>query len=128
MHDDVMAHVSQTVREHVVFPTVDQLQDAVARLAAERAACRLRQIGNSRLGEPLTLLSIGDGPRNAVIIAGVHPNEPVGFHTVLALASLVSDTRELADGWTWHFAVSDPDAARGRVPGAGETRADIAPR
>jgi hypothetical protein len=95
MDDDVMAHVRQTVREHIVFPTVDQLQDAVATLAAERASCRLRQIGNSRLGEPLRLLSIGDGSRNALIIAGVHPNEPVGFHTLVALARLVSDSPDL---------------------------------
>lgn len=98
------------------FCTVDELHAAVARLARESPdVCRLRRIGTSRLGEPLRMLSVGHGPRHALIVGGPHPNEPVGLLTVLHLARLVAATPALRDGagYTWNFIPClDPDATR----------------
>lgn len=98
------------------FCTVDELHAFIDRLAADRPeACRLRRIGTSRLGEPLRMLSIGHGRRNALIVGGPHPNEPVGLLTVRHLARLVADTPALRDGadLTWHFIPClDPDGTR----------------
>ncbi len=56
------------------------------------------------------MVSIGNGPRNALVFAGPHPNEPIGFLTVLSLAEFV---RENDLGHTWHIiGCVDPDGAR----------------
>ncbi|MEV5576417.1 M14 family zinc carboxypeptidase [Spirillospora sp. NPDC052269] len=98
------------------FPSVDDLHaelDAVA--AAQPGLVRQRRIGTSRLGEPLRVLTVGDGPADAVVIGGPHPNEPVGFVTVVALLDLLCRDAELRAelGYRWHFvACADPDGAR----------------
>ncbi|MFF0431678.1 M14 family zinc carboxypeptidase [Streptomyces sp. NPDC004327] len=98
------------------FPTVDALHaelDALA--AAYPALARTRTIGTSRRGDPLRLLTIGDGPANALVIGGPHPNEPIGFRTITALADLLCRDAELREGLglKWHFvACADPDGAR----------------
>ena len=108
----LLVHVRRTVDEHVSFPTVDQVKDAITRLSQVSKGVRVDQIGNSRMREPLRVVSMGAGSRHVLVIAGAHANEPVGFHTMLALAGLLSEMPAFADGWTWHFLpVWDPDAA-----------------
>ncbi|MCE7004974.1 hypothetical protein LWC34_19390 [Kibdelosporangium philippinense] len=88
----------------VGFPGPDDVSAGLAKYS------ELREVGTSRLGEPITMISIGDGPRNALVFAGPHPNEPIGFLTVLALAETVSEN-DL--GHTWHIiGCVDPDGAR----------------
>ncbi|MFD0661193.1 M14 family zinc carboxypeptidase [Thermocatellispora tengchongensis] len=107
--------MSQVPRREV-FPPVDALQAELDRLAAAHAGLvKLRVIGTSRLGEPLRVLTVGDGSTDAVVIAGPHPNEPVGALTVTALIELLCQDAGLrADlGLRWHFvACADPDGAR----------------
>ncbi|ALG05615.1 hypothetical protein [Kibdelosporangium phytohabitans] len=86
------------------FPGPDEV---AARLAEYGTP---RQIGTSRLGEPITMVSIGSGPKNALVFAGPHPNEPIGFLTVPHLAEQVAKD-DL--GHTWHLVgCVDPDGAR----------------
>ncbi|MFD9960110.1 M14 family zinc carboxypeptidase [Amycolatopsis sp. NPDC058986] len=96
--------------------TVDELEAALATLADDHPeVCRLRRIGTSRLGDPLRMLSVGHGPRHALIVGGPHPNEPLGLLTVLHLARLVTEDPALRDeaGYSWHFVPClDPDATR----------------
>ncbi|WP_371779627.1 M14 family zinc carboxypeptidase [Streptosporangium subroseum] len=101
---------------YAAFPSVDAMRaefDQVA--AAHPGLVRLRRIGTSRLGEPLRVLSVGDGPADVVVIGGPHPNEPVGALTVSALITLLCQDAELRTrlGCRWHFvACADPDGAR----------------
>ncbi|MFR9674681.1 M14 family zinc carboxypeptidase [Streptomyces sp. TR06-5] len=97
-------------------PTVDEVVDAARTLAAERPElCRMRDIGASRAGEPLRLLSVGRGRHNCLVVAGPHANEPVGGATAVALARRVVDDPSLhteAEA-TWHFLLClDPDGTR----------------
>lgn len=94
--------------------TVDELNAAVDELAARfPQVTGLRRIGTSRLGEPLRLLSVGDGPQHALVVGGPHPNEPIGLLTVLTLARLVATEPTLRAGLTWHFLPCiDPDGTR----------------
>jgi hypothetical protein len=98
------------------FPTVDALIAWFDDLAAAHPdLVRSRRIGTSRLGEPIGMVSIGDGPRQHLLFAGVHPNEPIGFRTLQHLASeLVSDPALRAESnATWHLVPCiDPDGTR----------------
>ncbi|MEU7828651.1 MULTISPECIES: M14 family zinc carboxypeptidase [unclassified Nonomuraea] len=97
-----------------VIPTIDDMA-ALLRELCDRfpATCRRRLVGASRRGEPLELVSIGDGPQNALVFGGPHANEPAGFLTVLRLASVLCENAAERRGFTWHFiACVDPDGAR----------------
>lgn len=105
-----------TVPEVSHFPTVDRLRADLAGLARTHPdTCRLRRIGTSRLGDPLEELVVGDGPDHAVVVGGVHPNEPIGSVTTHHLArTLAADPELLAEsGYTWHIVgCIDPDGMR----------------
>lgn len=98
------------------YPTVDEVVAAAAGLVERSPGlCRLREVGRSRAGEPLWLLSVGHGSRNVLVVAGPHANEMVGGATVRHLAELVAADPGLRDGVdaAWHFLLCvDPDGAR----------------
>ncbi|MFD3613803.1 M14 family zinc carboxypeptidase [Streptomyces sp. NPDC058676] len=95
------------------YPTVNELVASARALAAHRpGVCALRQVGVSRAGRPLQLLSIGHARRAVLVVAGAHSNEPTGGSTLLAVAERVLAERELRDGTSWHFLLcADPDGA-----------------
>jgi hypothetical protein len=106
---DIDAYTNK-VRCHDHFPSLDESDDALAAIPGRHTT-----IGISRLGEPLRLLSIGTGSRDVLLLCGPHPNEPVGFLTVLETSRIIAEAPELADGadTAWHFVpCTDPDAAR----------------
>ena len=82
-------------------------------LAAHRPdLCVLRQVGTSRAGRPLHLLSVGHARRAVLVVAGAHANEPTGGSTLLSLADRVLRRRELRRDTSWHFLLcADPDGA-----------------
>ncbi|MFJ9574520.1 M14 family zinc carboxypeptidase [Streptomyces bacillaris] len=94
-------------------PTIDELTAEVTALAREHAdLCELVTIGKSRSGEDLTMLIVpGDGP-TIQVVAGPHPNEPVGLATVSALARYVVTSPD-ARRCRWNLLPCiDPDGAR----------------
>ncbi|MCL6673007.1 MULTISPECIES: M14 family zinc carboxypeptidase [Streptomyces] len=95
------------------YPTVTQLISSAGALAAHRPTlCVLRQVGVSRAGRPLHLLSVGRARRAVLVVAGAHANEPTGGPTLLALAERVLRERELRSDTSWHFLLcADPDGA-----------------
>ncbi|NEE04046.1 murein peptide amidase A [Phytoactinopolyspora halotolerans] len=104
----------QRIPEFATIPSVDELNRDFTEIA-ERAGAPLRRIGTSRLGEPLWALTVGDGPAQAVVFGGVHPNEPIGALTATHLARTLVDDDDLRErlGYTWHIVPCiDPDGAR----------------
>ncbi len=95
------------------YPTVTEVFLSAQALAAHRPAlCTLRQIGVSRAGRPLHLLSIGRARRAVLVVAGAHSNEPTGGSTLLAVAERVLHERRLRADTSWHFLLcADPDGA-----------------
>ncbi|MER5431457.1 M14 family zinc carboxypeptidase [Streptomyces sp. NPDC002588] len=95
------------------YPTVPELTSSARALAARHPGlCALRQVGLSRAGRPLHLLSVGHAGRAVLVVAGAHANEPTGGPTLLALAERVLHERELRSGTSWHFLLcADPDGA-----------------
>ncbi|MEU9186778.1 M14 family zinc carboxypeptidase [Streptomyces sp. NPDC048484] len=108
------------------YPTVTELVRAARALAAHRPGlCSLRQIGASRAGRPLHLLSVGHAERSVLVVAGAHANEPTGGATLLALAERVLYERSLRGDTSWHFLLcADPDGARLHVTPAPRTLLD----
>jgi len=98
------------------IPTVDELNAALERLRASHPDLISRErIGTSRLGEPIWLYRIGSGRRSALIVGGVHPNEPIGSLTILhLLEQLALDAGFRADCDTSWYIVpcADPDGMR----------------
>lgn len=97
------------------FPLVDDLHarfDALAAAHPDRVT--VTRIGTSRLGEPLHSYRIGTGSHAAVVVGGVHPNEPIGSWTALHLAeTMTTDDEARALDVTWHIVPTiDPDGMR----------------
>lgn len=120
MEDDrlrsYMAGVSQMDR----FLTVDELYCGLCALAeAYPQIARLRRVGTSSLGDPIHMLSIGDGSRDALIFGCPHPNEPFGAMMVNHLTRLLCTDDDLRAqlNYTWHFIPCiDPDGTRLNEP------------
>ncbi|MFD7296154.1 M14 family zinc carboxypeptidase [Streptomyces sp. NPDC059897] len=95
------------------YPTSAELVQSARELASHRPdLCRLRQVGTSRGGRPLHLLSVGHDRRAVLIVAGAHANEPTGGPTALHLAEKALFDRELRTDRSWHFLLcADPDGA-----------------
>jgi hypothetical protein len=117
---DTVLRLVRGVPDQDGFPLVDDLHarfDALA--AAHPEQVTVTRIGTSRLGEPLHSYRIGTGSHTAVVVGGVHPNEPIGSWTALHLASwLLSDDESDAVAaasldTTWHIVPTiDPDGMR----------------
>ncbi|MFJ1968731.1 M14 family zinc carboxypeptidase [Streptomyces sp. NPDC087903] len=95
------------------YPTVTEMVSSARALTAHRpGVCTLRQVGTSRAGRPLHLLSLGHARRAVLVVAGAHANEPAGGSTLLAVAERVLRQRELRADRSWHFLLcADPDGA-----------------
>ncbi|MFS8197392.1 M14 family zinc carboxypeptidase [Streptomyces sp. CWNU-52B] len=108
------------------YPSVTELLRSARALAAHRPGlCSLRQIGASRAGRPLHLLSVGHARRSVLVVAGAHANEPTGGSTLLALAERVVRERRLRGDTSWHFLLcADPDGASLHVTPAPRTLLD----
>ncbi|WP_399931513.1 M14 family zinc carboxypeptidase [Streptomyces kanamyceticus] len=95
------------------YPSVPELLFCARQLAALRPDLgALRQIGVSRAGRPLHLLSVGRAPRAVLVVAGAHANEPTGGSTLLHLAERTLRDPRLRADTSWHFLLcADPDGA-----------------
>jgi hypothetical protein len=75
----------------------------------------VQQVGTSRGGEPIEMLTVHGGPRSALLVAGVHANEVVGSLTADFLVDALAADADLRDGlgYTWHVINPvDPDGLK----------------
>ncbi|MEU6124444.1 M14 family zinc carboxypeptidase [Streptomyces sp. NPDC047123] len=95
------------------YPSVPELVFSARQLAAHRPDLgTLREVGSSRAGRPLHLLSVGRSPHAVLVVAGAHANEPAGGSTLLHLAELTLRDARLRSDASWHFLLcADPDGA-----------------
>ncbi|MFE0133472.1 M14 family zinc carboxypeptidase [Streptomyces sp. NPDC059037] len=95
------------------YPNVAELVLSARELAAHRPELStLRQVGASRAGRPLHLLSVGRSPHAVLVVAGAHSNEPAGGSTLLHLAEWTLRDQHLRADTSWHFLLcADPDGA-----------------
>ncbi|MFG2919478.1 M14 family zinc carboxypeptidase [Kitasatospora sp. NPDC048298] len=109
---DTTTPAGRTTRLHDHYPSLDELTATAHRLAAQWPdLCRVRTIGTSRAGRPLTLLTVGrDAPHNLLVVAGAHADEFASRAAVTDLAHHALTTRR--PDLAWHFLLClDPDGA-----------------
>ena len=98
------------------FLTMDELDAALDEAAdVYSGLARVHDIGKSRDGTRLRMLSVGSATRHVLVLGGPHPNEPVGGLSCLHLIRTVCENEWLRDGLrlSWHFIPNvDPDGAR----------------
>lgn len=66
---------------------------------------RVRDLGHSRQGRPIPLISVGDGPNSALVVGAPHPNEPTGCLAILRMLEQLDASPDAAPDpdWQWHF-------------------------
>ena len=65
------------------FRTAEQVRPAIEQACAEHPDLAAHQtIGTSEAGRPIDAVTLGTGPRTVSLIAGNHPDEPVGPETL----------------------------------------------
>lgn len=111
-----LRRVLADVPEYDRFLTVDEMHTGLDRLAAAYpAVTRLRRVGTSRLGEPIRMLSIGSGSRQALLFGCPHPNEPIGGMLIHYWSERLCRDEALRTSldYTWHVIPTvDPDGTR----------------
>ncbi|MFC0602798.1 hypothetical protein [Streptomyces palmae] len=112
-----LAHLVARVRAFDRFPKVDAALAAIRAEALGVPGGRVRRLGDTRAGERLELISLGSGPCGVLVVAGPHPNEPVGLLTSMELARLIAEAIRAQDPavapFTWHILPCwDLDGAR----------------
>lgn len=94
------------------FPGVDDLLQRADDLADRIGATR-HVIGRARSGAEIPAYTVGAGATRVVVVGGVHPNEPIGFHSVLVLLGLLAERDPALPDATWHIVPCiDPDGVR----------------
>lgn len=105
-----------TVPDFKTFLTVDELDESTRRLEREfPGTVTVFEAGKSRKGHPLLCIKMGNGPKNALVFACPHPNEPIGIMTCEFLTRKLAEDSALREelGYTWYFIKCiDPDGVR----------------
>jgi hypothetical protein len=113
--DDVLT-ILNDIPDYQVFLTVDELKASTHQLANRYPnAVEVLPIGHSRQGDPIEAIKIGDGPRQALLFAMPHPDEPIGSMMLeyLSLRLAEDDVLRESLGYTWYLVKCiDPDGTR----------------
>lgn len=108
--DERLAHVPAFTE----FYGTDRLY-AHARLTAEanKDFCALTYIGQSKSGEKIPMITIGNGATSILLFASPHPNEPIGAMMAYFLLDELVACPDMRAGRTWHIIPCvDPDGTR----------------
>ncbi len=108
-------NVVEEVPDYKAFLTVDELNASSEKLAQEYPSrVEMSEIGESRKGEKIGALRIGEGRRRALLFGFPHPNEPIGSMTLEYLSWRLVEDRSLDKlDFTWYVVkCADPDGAR----------------
>jgi hypothetical protein len=111
--DQLLEDVLASVPDDLEFLTVDELLASSAALAERHPdLVQRREVGRSTEGRPIETLTIGHGPRRALLVGVPHPNEPIGTLTLEVLARLLIARPDAFGASAWQFTmvkVADPD-------------------
>jgi len=116
MQFDKVVTILNDVPDYQVFLTVDELKASTHQLADRYPnSVEIVPIGHSRQGDPIEAIKLGTGPRQALLFAMPHPNEPIGSMMLEYLSLRLAEDDELREslGYTWYLIKCiDPDGTR----------------
>jgi hypothetical protein len=108
--------IAADIPDYQVFLTIDELNaSSHALVEAFPDLASIRVVGNTRRGDPIELLTIKGGEKQAFVFGGPHPNEPIGTMAIEYLSKKLCEDATLRQelGYTWHFIKSiDSDGMR----------------
>jgi hypothetical protein len=111
-----LRQIAADVPDYDYFLTMDELSASSHQLVADYPqVASLRVVGQTRRGDPIELITVKGGDKQAFIVGGPHPNEPIGCMTVEYLSRRLCEDDALREelGFTWHFIKSiDSDGMR----------------
>ncbi|MGW4053705.1 M14 family zinc carboxypeptidase [Streptomyces sp. NPDC004779] len=92
-------------------PTLNELDQELRKIATEHPTlCVLSEIGRSREGRPMTMLTVQGGPKHVLVLGAPHPNEPIGLTVVTTLARYLTEHPQAREDVSWHLVgCADPD-------------------
>lgn len=104
----------QSVPDYQRFYTLDEMLNHAKEVVQQNPKlARYQEVGHSTDGEPIPMISIGDGPTPLLLFACPHPNEPIGAMLVQFLLDELVANEKLRSGYTWHLLPCvDPDGTR----------------
>lgn len=79
--------------------------EAIVRRLGACDGVRVEQLGHSRTGRPIPLITVGEGSLSALVVGAPHPNEPTGCLSILRMLEQLASgaAGSHTDGWQWHF-------------------------
>ncbi|MCY3831858.1 MAG: M14 family zinc carboxypeptidase [Chloroflexi bacterium] len=108
--------IAADIPDYQEFLTVDELNASSHRLRERYPQLvSIREVGATRGGHPIEMLTIAGGADNAFVFGGPHPNEPIGCMTIEYLSRRLCEDDALREelGYTWYFIKSiDADGMR----------------
>ena len=79
------------VPDSKAFMTVEEMEASTdALVAAHPDTVKVETVGHSQEGRPIRCLTIGSGPKQALIFGCPHPNEPIGAMMLETLTKLLA--------------------------------------
>ena len=108
--------IAADIPDYREFLTINELNASSHQLRQQYPdLVSIKEVGRTRNGEVIELLTVAGGDENAFIFGGPHPNEPIGCMTIEYLSRRLCEDKSLRDelGYTWHFIKSiDADGMR----------------
>ena len=111
-----LRQIANDIPDYQRFLTIDELNASSHQLVEDfPELASIRIVGQTRQGDPIELLTIKGGEKQAFVFGGPHPNEPIGTMTIEYLSRRLCEDGALREelGYTWHFIKSiDSDGMR----------------
>ena len=111
-----LEQIARDIPAYDHFLTIDELNASSHQLVEDYPQlASLKVVGQTRRGDPIELLTIQGGEKQAFIYGGPHPNEPIGTMTLEFLTRRLCEDDALRHelGFTWHIIKSiDSDGMR----------------
>ena len=116
MYLNDIVSILKYVPDYKFFYAVDELKASSHHLVEKYPnVIEILPIGNSRQGDTIEALKIGNGPRQALLFALPHPNEPIGSMMLEYFSFRLTEDNTLREslGYTWYLIKCiDPDGTR----------------
>lgn len=111
-----MQDILSRIPDYESFLTLEEMDQNTLALAKDYPdAVKVTIAGHSQEGRPLYCLTIGNGPKNALIFGCPHPNEPIGAMMLEALTEILAKDAALREELGYTFSIIkavDPDGVK----------------